>query len=65
VRAKKSKAIIYDFRFRKLNQTPPLEVARGSLTVVCVTHQGKGKMAAVTIPPTISEKIDPAPPSLL
>src|SRR6266404_4179076 len=44
VREKKSKALSYEFQFRKLNASPPVEVARGSLTVVCVTHQ-HGKMA--------------------
>jgi acyl-CoA thioester hydrolase len=65
VREKRSKALTYDFRFRKLNATPSLEVARGSLTIVCVTHHEKGKMAAVTIPHEISDKIEVAPAELL
>src|SRR2546428_8916 len=40
VSEKKSKSLSYQFRIRKLNAQPPVEVARGSLTVVCVTHQG-------------------------
>src|SRR6266700_4088496 len=40
----KSKALSYVFRFRKLIGSPPLEVARGKLTVVCVTHEADGKM---------------------
>src|ERR1700757_2350301 len=53
VSEKKSKSLSYSFRFRKLNVDPPLEVARGSLTVVCVMHQD-GKMRAATIPKTIA-----------
>ena len=40
------------------------EVARGSLTVVCVRHRD-GKMHAATIPESIAEKIEVAPPELL
>jgi YbgC/YbaW family acyl-CoA thioester hydrolase len=64
VSEKKSKSLSYVFRFRKLNASPPVEVARGSLTVVCVTHQ-HGKMAAATIPKIIADKIAAAPADLL
>jgi acyl-CoA thioester hydrolase len=64
VAEKKSKSLKYLFRFRKLNASPPVEVARGSLTVVCVTHE-PGKMKAATIPKSIAEKIDVAPAELL
>jgi acyl-CoA thioester hydrolase len=57
---KRSKSLTYEFRFRKLNATPPVQVARGSLTVVCVTHQS-GKMTAATIPKAIADKIEVAP----
>ena len=60
VSAKKSKSLSYTFRFRKLNGSSPVEVARGSLTVVCVTHQ-RGKMKAATIPKAIADKIEAAP----
>src|SRR5208282_3374857 len=40
VREKKSKALSYLFIFRKLNPAPPVEVARGTLTVVCVRQEG-------------------------
>src|SRR5256885_12407374 len=49
VSEKRSKSLSYAFRFRKLNASPPVEVARGSLTVVCVTHDG-GRMRAAAIP---------------
>ena len=59
VSEKRSKSLSYAFRFRKINVSPPVEVARGSLTVVCVTHQG-GKMTAATIPKAIADKIEVA-----
>ena len=62
--AKKSKSLSYSFRFRKLNASPALDVARGLLTVVCVTYN-QGKMAAATIPQIIADKIDVAPPESL
>src|SRR6266480_4358037 len=57
VSEKKSKSLSYLFRFLKLNGPPPVEVALGSLTVVCVTHQD-GKMRAATIPKSIADKIE-------
>ena len=62
---KRSKSLGYAFRFRKLNSTPVLEVARGKLTVVCVTHQRGGRMTAASIPKAIADRIDVAPPELL
>jgi hypothetical protein len=41
-----------------------VEVARGLLTVVCVTHQ-HGKMTAATIPKAIADKIEVAPAEAL
>jgi acyl-CoA thioester hydrolase len=61
----KSKALSYVFRFCKLNATPPLEVARGKLTVVCVTHEADGKMKATQIPKAVADKIEVAPADLL
>ena len=61
VAEKKSKVFRYLFRFRKLNAEPVEEVARGSLTVVCVAHRPGGKMAAVAIPHLIADKIEVAP----
>lgn len=62
---KKTKSLSYVFRFWKLNSTPPMEVARGRLTVVCVTHDADGKMSACPIPKAIAEKIEMAPAHLL
>ena len=64
VAKKKSKAITYAFRFRKLNGKEAVEVARGALTVVCVTHKN-GVMKATKIPKAIADKIETAPRSLL
>ena len=58
VKEKKSKALTYLFRFYKMNNARE-EVARGSLTVVCVTHQD-GAMRAVEIPQEIADKIEVA-----
>ena len=64
VTEKKSKSLSYQFRIRKLNAQPPVEVARGALTVVCVTHQGSAMKAAV-IPQEIADQIEVAPPEVL
>jgi len=40
-------------------------VARGSLTVVCVTHDKDGRMKAAPIPKAVADKIEVAPPELL
>ncbi|MCW5552925.1 MAG: acyl-CoA thioesterase [Verrucomicrobiae bacterium] len=64
VSRKRSKSLTYLFRFRRVNDQPPVEIARGSLTVVCVTHHG-AKMTAATIPKEIADKIEVAPAELL
>ena len=64
VSEKKSKSLSYQFRIRKLNANPPVEAARGSLTVVCVTHQ-EGTLKAAVIPKEIADKIEVAPAELL
>jgi YbgC/YbaW family acyl-CoA thioester hydrolase len=60
----KSKAINYVFRFRKLNAAPPVVVARGAQTVVCVTHHPDGRMAVCPVPKFVTDHIQPAPPQL-
>src|SRR2546428_12731692 len=62
---KKSKSLSYLFRFRKLNSSPPIEVACGKLVVVCVTKDKRGRMKAATIPNAIADKIEVAPAELL
>ncbi|MGD0814066.1 MAG: thioesterase family protein [Verrucomicrobiota bacterium] len=65
VSEKKSKALSYLFKIRKLNASPPVEVARGVLTVVCVRCQPDGTMAACAMPRSVADKIEVAPASLL
>jgi YbgC/YbaW family acyl-CoA thioester hydrolase len=59
---KRSKALTYDFHFRKLNAPELTAVARGRLTVVCVAHLAGGRMRATTIPPEIANQIEVASP---
>jgi acyl-CoA thioesterase FadM len=62
---KKSKAITYQFRFRKLGDGDGKEVARGKLTVVCVGYdEASGAMKATSIPPEIAGRIEAAPAEL-
>ena len=61
VAEKRTKALRYQFRFRKLTDGEPLEVARGELTIVCVAHHPDGTMTSTPIPPAIADKIEIAP----
>ena len=65
VTQKGSKSITFQFRFTKLNDDPPVEVARGSVVIVCVQHFPDGTIKSVQIPPEIGSKIEVAPPELL
>ena len=66
VREKKERAIVYAFIFRKLNDTPIKEVARGTIVTACVARDpAAGKMVAVPIPQVIADKIEVAPKELL
>jgi acyl-CoA thioester hydrolase len=65
VSEKKSKSLSYIFKFRKLNGPAPVEVARGVLTVVCVTKQPDGKFTAANIPKAFADQIQVAPTELL
>jgi acyl-CoA thioester hydrolase len=64
VAEKKSKALTYAFRLRKLNAAQPHEVARGKITVVCI-KMSNGLMKATSIPKAIADKIQVAPTRLL
>jgi acyl-CoA thioester hydrolase len=62
VREKRSKSLTYEFAFRKLNGEASVEVARGSLTVVCVAVDPQTQqMRAVPIPDAIARQIEVAP----
>jgi acyl-CoA thioester hydrolase len=66
VREKREKSLVYGFTFRKLNEDPHREVARGSLAVACVKRDpATGKMKGVPIPAAIAGRIGVAPPELL
>jgi acyl-CoA thioester hydrolase len=65
VAEKKAKTLKFVFRFWKRNASPPIEVARGNLVVVCVTHKPDGTMGSVAIPAAIADKITVAPSNLL
>ena len=66
VRAKGEKSLTYTFIFRKLNEPPVREVARGTVVTACVSRdKAGGKMSAVPIPAGIARLIEVAPSSLL
>jgi YbgC/YbaW family acyl-CoA thioester hydrolase len=64
VAEKKSKALTYAFRLRKLNAAKPYEVARGKITVVCI-KMVNGQMKATHIPKVIADQLEVAPARLL
>jgi YbgC/YbaW family acyl-CoA thioester hydrolase len=61
VAEKRPKTLGYLFHFRKLNAHPPVEVARGRLTVVCVAHHRDGSLKATTLPQYLADLIQVAP----
>ena len=66
VREKTDRTIGYTVVFRKLNGGPAREVARGTLTVACVTSDpASGKLRSVPIPAEIAGRIEVAPGALL
>ncbi len=61
VSEKKKKSLVYTFIFRKLNEQPAREVARGTLAVACVRRDKPGgKMTGIPIPKAIADKIEVA-----
>ncbi|MFN0166367.1 MAG: acyl-CoA thioesterase [Bryobacteraceae bacterium] len=66
VRELRSRSIVYSFVFRKMNEDPAREVARGTLAVACVKRdETTGALKAVPIPAAIAGQIQAAPPELL
>jgi acyl-CoA thioester hydrolase len=66
VREKREKSLVYAFVFRKLNEQPEREVARGTLAVACVKRDSAtGRFTGVPIPKVIADKIQVAPAELL
>jgi acyl-CoA thioester hydrolase len=64
VTKKKSKSLTYGFWFRKLDGDGVVDIAQGSLTVVCVRHVN-GRMKAAAIPKEIAKKVDVVPAKVL
>ena len=65
VREKKEKSLVYTFIFRKLNEQPAREVARGRVVVACVKRdKSSGKMTGIPIPRALADKIEVAPEEL-
>ncbi len=65
VEKKSARTLTYQFRFRKQNENPELEVARGRLIVVCAARHPDGAMKAVALPKVLSDKLEEAPAALL
>jgi YbgC/YbaW family acyl-CoA thioester hydrolase len=62
VRDKRSKSVVYDFVFSSLDEGAPGSLARGTLTVVCVSRVD-GVLRAIAIPKALNELIEIAPAS--
>ena len=62
VREVRRTSLVFDFVFLKAGDGSPRQVARGSFTTVCVSHDADGKMQAVAIPLEIAGRLRPAPP---
>ena len=66
VRRREPKSIEYQFVFRVQREGGDIDVASGTMKVVCAARSSKQpELHAVTIPPQIAEKIEVAPPELL
>ena len=65
VERKGKRSLTYQFRFCRLDDSSPEEVARGRLTVACVECLADGGMRAVPLPKAISDKIQQASPEML
>ncbi len=57
VREKRSKAIVYETRFLLAGE----EVARGTITAVCIEKTADGTLRAVAMPPAIDAAIEAVP----
>jgi YbgC/YbaW family acyl-CoA thioester hydrolase len=65
VREKRQKSIHYLHVIRKLTPDGPVEVARGSITTVCVRVAGDEPLKAVAMPPALDAAVEAAPESVL
>lgn len=66
VRQVRTKSIVYDFAFSRLEGGEPAErVARGSMAAACVAEEPDGTMHTAPIPAALREKLAEAPAELL
>lgn len=65
VEKKGNRSLTYQFRFRRLNESPSREVARGRLTVVSAARQEDGSLKAAPLPKVLTEAIQVAPAALV
>lgn len=65
VREKRPKVLSYVIRFRNVTAQPPVEVAVGKLTVVCVCASPDGGMVSAPLPEELASRIEVAPRELL
>jgi YbgC/YbaW family acyl-CoA thioester hydrolase len=65
VREKRPRSLSYQIRFRNVSSSHPREVARGVLTVVCVSKNPDGSFSSTRIPPSLADLISVAPPEAL
>jgi YbgC/YbaW family acyl-CoA thioester hydrolase len=63
VERKGVRTLTYQFRFIRQNDSPPREIARGRIVVVCATRKRNGSMKAVPLPAILADKIEAAPAS--
>jgi acyl-CoA thioester hydrolase len=61
VSRKTPRSLTYQFQFRRLGPAPALEVARGTLTVVCAARQPDGTLKAALLPKAVADQISAAP----
>lgn len=65
VERKGGRSLTYQFRFSRLNEPAPREVARGRLTVVSAARQEDNSLKAVPLPKMLAEAIQEAPAELV
>ncbi len=66
VEKKGSRSLTYQYHFHKVNGREQTQlVARGRVTVVCVTKEKDGSLKAVPFPKVLAERIQEAPRDML
>jgi YbgC/YbaW family acyl-CoA thioester hydrolase len=65
VERKGARTLTYQFRFIRQNASPPREVARGRIVVVCTSRKRNGALKAVPLPKLLADKIEAVPVQML